>query len=52
MSSAPRVFLSAVPPGQKEITLDEATSRYLIKVLRMGEGAHFSGFDGEGTRYQ
>ncbi len=52
MSSTPRIFLSSVPPGKAEITLDEATSRYLVKVMRLTEGARFSGFDAEGVRYQ
>jgi 16S rRNA (uracil1498-N3)-methyltransferase len=52
MSFIPRLFLAPIPDGQKEIILDESSSRYLVKVLRMGEGARFFGFDPAGFRYE
>ncbi len=52
MSFIPRLFLSSVPLGQKEIVLDESSSRYLTKVLRLAEGARFYGFDPQSVQYE
>lgn len=52
MSFIPRLYLSLIPQGQKEITLDESATRYLVKVLRLGEGARFEGFDTQGGQYE
>src|ERR1019366_6108186 len=52
MSFIPRLFLPHVPPGQKEIVLDESATRYLTKVLRLEEGAHILGFDPQSLQYE
>jgi len=52
MSFVPRLFLAPIPDGQKETVLDEASSRYLVKVLRLVEGSRFLGFDPQGTQYE
>jgi 16S rRNA (uracil1498-N3)-methyltransferase len=53
MSFIPRLFLATTPlPEQKEITLDESASRYLIKVLRLESGAKFLGFDAQAAKYE
>ena len=53
MSFTPRLFLAtALSPEQKEITLDESASRYLIKVLRLEPGARFFGFDAQAIEYE
>lgn len=52
MSFIPRLFLPAVPKDQKEIILDPSASRYLVKVLRLTEGARFSGFDAQSFQYE
>lgn len=52
MSFVPRLYLPLVPKDQKEITLDESATRYLVKVLRLGDGAHFGGFDTQGCQYE
>src|SRR6185369_5893316 len=53
MSFIPRLFLASVPaPEQKEITLDESASRYLVKVLRLTAGARFLGFDAKAVEYE
>jgi 16S rRNA (uracil1498-N3)-methyltransferase len=53
MSFTPRLFLATAPsPDQKEITLDESASRYLVKVLRLESGAKFLGFDEQAVEYE
>jgi 16S rRNA (uracil1498-N3)-methyltransferase len=52
MSFTPRLFLPSVSQSQNEIVLDESASRYLVKVLRMAEGAQFGGFDSQGHQYE
>ena len=52
MSFVPRLFLPRIPLGRAEILLEASASRYLVKVLRLGEGARFAGFDPEGNRYE
>ncbi|HTA77762.1 MAG TPA: 16S rRNA (uracil(1498)-N(3))-methyltransferase [bacterium] len=53
MSFTPRLFLATAPsPDQKEITLDESASRYLVKVLRLELGAKFLGFDAQAVEYE
>jgi 16S rRNA (uracil1498-N3)-methyltransferase len=52
MSFIPRLFLPNVPLGQKEISLDESSSRYLTKVLRLTEGVRFFGFDSQSIQYE
>jgi 16S rRNA (uracil1498-N3)-methyltransferase len=53
MSFTPRLFLATVPPPeQKEITLDESASRYLVKVLRLESGTKFLGFDTQAVEYE
>ncbi len=53
MSFVPRLFLATAPaPEQKEITLDESASRYLVKVLRLTPGARFLGFDAQAVEYE
>ena len=52
MSFIPRLFLPNVSPEQKEIVLDESSTRYLVKVLRLVEGAHFFGFDPQSIQYE
>ncbi len=52
MSFVPRLFLPEVPSAAAELTLDESTTRYLLKVLRMVEGARFLGFDLRGCQYE
>lgn len=51
MSFVPRLFLPDVPPGSKEIILEESVARYLTKVLRLKEGDRFQGFDPKGFEY-
>lgn len=52
MSFVPRLFLPSILKSQTEITLDESATRYLVKVLRMGEGNRFGGFDAKGRQYE
>jgi 16S rRNA (uracil1498-N3)-methyltransferase len=53
MSFIPRLFLATVLlPEQKEITLNESASRYLVKVLRLESGARFLGFDSQAREYE
>src|ERR1700690_1609241 len=52
MSFIPRLFLPAIPEGQKEIILDESSSRYLIRVLRLKAGDHFFSFDSQAFQYE
>lgn len=52
MSFIPRLFLPSVPPPPAEFNLDESATRYLVKVLRMGEGSRFLGFDAQGGQYE
>jgi 16S rRNA (uracil1498-N3)-methyltransferase len=51
MSFIPRLYLSSISKSQNEIILDESSSRYLVKVLRLVEGAPFAGFDSQGFQY-
>lgn len=52
MSFIPRLFLPVLSPQLKDVELDESASRYLVKVLRLAEGARFNGFDSGGRRYE
>lgn len=52
MSFIPRLYLPSILKDQTEITLDEFATRYLVKVLRMEEGARFGGFDAQGRQYE
>jgi 16S rRNA (uracil1498-N3)-methyltransferase len=52
MSFIPRLFLPLVAEGQTELELDESVSRYLVKVLRLSEGARFLGFDSQAFQYE
>jgi 16S rRNA (uracil1498-N3)-methyltransferase len=47
-----RLFIPSLHKAQNEFALDESTSRYLIKVLRLENGARFTGFDASGVQYQ
>jgi 16S rRNA (uracil1498-N3)-methyltransferase len=53
MSFTPRLFL-ATPPSvkAKELLLDESASRYLVKVMRLENGARFVGFDAQSNEYE
>lgn len=52
MSFIPRLYLPPVPKDQTELIMDESATRYLVKVLRMAEGARFWGFDAQGHQYE
>jgi len=52
MSFTPRLFLPAISKSSKEIQLDAAVSRYLVKVLRLKEGNRFLGFDAQSHQYE
>lgn len=52
MTFIPRLYLPSVPKSQTELIIDESATRYLVKVLRMGEGARFWGFDAQGCQYE
>ncbi len=52
MSFIPRLFLAEVPPPPAELSLEEPASRYLVKVLRLRDGARFLGFDPQGRQYE
>ncbi|WP_231759271.1 16S rRNA (uracil(1498)-N(3))-methyltransferase [Microbulbifer elongatus] len=47
----PRIFSSEPLSGQSEVQLDEAASRHLVKVLRLGPGRPLVLFDGSGGEY-
>lgn len=48
----PRIFSSDPLAGKSEALLDEAASRHLVKVLRLGPGRPLVLFDGEGGEYE
>ena len=48
----PRIFSSEPLSGQTEVQLDEAASRHLVKVLRLGPGRPLVLFDGQGGEYE
>jgi 16S rRNA (uracil1498-N3)-methyltransferase len=48
----PRIFSTEPLAGKTEVQLDEAASRHLIKVLRLGPGRPLILFDGEGGEYE
>ena len=52
MSFIPRLFLPLGSKTSKEISLDAAASRYLVKVLRLKEGDRFLGFDPESNQFE
>lgn len=52
MSFSPRLYLPAVSPDAKEISLDPMASHYLVNVLRIPEGARFIGFDPLAFQYE
>ncbi len=52
MSFIPRLFLETIVPHQNEVVFDEAASRYVVKVLRLAEGARFLGFDVKAVQYE
>jgi len=43
--------LPTISKNQTEIILDESATRYLVKVLRLGEGAAFAGFDSQSCQF-
>jgi 16S rRNA (uracil1498-N3)-methyltransferase len=45
----PFFYIEEFNPSQKEIVLDEATSRHVVQVLRMKEGEKLNLTDGEGN---
>ncbi|WP_078082916.1 16S rRNA (uracil(1498)-N(3))-methyltransferase [Microbulbifer mangrovi] len=47
----PRIFSAEPLAGKTEVQLDEAASRHLVKVLRLGPGRPLVLFDGEGGEY-
>ncbi|WP_160152211.1 16S rRNA (uracil(1498)-N(3))-methyltransferase [Microbulbifer sp. ALW1] len=47
----PRIFSAEPLAGKTEVQLDEAASRHLVKVLRLGPGRPLILFDGEGGEY-
>ncbi|MFV8783426.1 16S rRNA (uracil(1498)-N(3))-methyltransferase [Microbulbifer sp. SA54] len=47
----PRIFSAESLAGKSEVQLDEAASRHLVKVLRLGPGRPLILFDGEGGEY-
>ncbi|MBN8430002.1 16S rRNA (uracil(1498)-N(3))-methyltransferase [Microbulbifer salipaludis] len=48
----PRIFSAEPLAGKSEVQLDEAASRHLVKVLRLGPGRPLVLFDGAGGEYQ
>ena len=52
MSFVPRLFLPSLPPAGVEVSLPGPISRYLVKVLRLGAGDRFYGFDGKGMEWE
>jgi len=48
----PRIFSTESLAGKSEVQLDEAASRHLVKVLRLGPGRPLVLFDGNGGEYQ
>jgi 16S rRNA (uracil1498-N3)-methyltransferase len=48
----PRVFIPAQLLDSERVTLDRATSRHLVKVLRLQSGAQVRVFDGCGTEIE
>ena len=48
----PRIFSAEPLAGKSEVQLDEAASRHLVKVLRLGPGRPLILFDGEGGEYE
>lgn len=47
----PRIFSAEPLAGKSEVQLDDAASRHLVKVLRLGPGRPLILFDGEGGEY-
>lgn len=47
----PRVFIDTPLPESGEVTLNDSTSHYLIKVLRMEAGRELTVFNGDGNEY-
>ena len=47
----PRIFSAEPLAGKTDVQLDEAASRHLVKVLRLGPGRPLILFDGEGGEY-
>src|SRR6186997_664448 len=45
----PFFYISEYVPSQKEIVLDEDTSRHVVQVLRMKEGEKLNLTDGKGS---
>lgn len=50
MTFVPRLFLPGLTKDQPEVTLDGALSRYLVRVLRLGEGQRFTAFNSRGLQ--
>lgn len=48
----PRIFSTEPLAGKTEVQLDEAASRHLVKVLRLGPGRPLILFDGTGGEYE
>ncbi|QIL91059.1 16S rRNA (uracil(1498)-N(3))-methyltransferase [Microbulbifer sp. SH-1] len=48
----PRIFSTEPLAGKSEVRLDEAASRHLVKVLRLGPGRPLILFDGTGGEYE
>lgn len=48
----PRVFIESALPEHGEVTLAEAQSHYLTKVLRMDAGRELRAFDGSGAEFR
>lgn len=48
----PRIYSTEPLAGQSELALDEAASRHLVKVLRLGAGRPLVLFDGSGGEYR
>jgi 16S rRNA (uracil1498-N3)-methyltransferase len=48
----PRIYQDTALASEQEITLDDTASQYLLKVLRLREGAEVIIFDGRGGNYQ
>ncbi|HEY8568918.1 16S rRNA (uracil(1498)-N(3))-methyltransferase [Microbulbifer sp.] len=48
----PRIYSAESLAGKSEVQLDEAASRHLVKVLRLGPGRPLILFDGEGGEYE
>src|ERR1043165_8536384 len=47
--SVPFFYISNYNPSQKEIVLDEETSKHVVQVLRMKEGEKLNLTDGKGN---